>query len=142
MEWIDPHWRELTALAAVVVPTLIQVSPIKVNPWSALARALGRALNREMMEKADRLQTSLDNHIAMDGEHKAKDCRRRVLRFNDELIQGSKHTKEHFDDVLEDITEYERYCRDHADFKNHKAIMAIENVKRTYQKCEDENSFL
>lgn len=142
MEWIEPHWRELTALAAVVVPTLIQVSPIKVNPWSALARALGRALNREMMEKADRLQESLDRHIASDCEREAKECRKRVLRFNDELIQGVKHTKEHFDDVLEDITEYERYCRDHADFKNHKAIMAIENVKRTYQKCEEENSFL
>ena len=26
------------------------------------------------------------------------------MRFNDEIVQGNRHTKEHFDQILEDIT--------------------------------------
>lgn len=142
MSWISEHWGELTAAAAVILPTLIQISPIKCNPWSALATAVGRALNREMLDKVDQLQQSLDTHIVEDAERNAKARRLRVLRFNDELIQGIRHTKEHFDEILDDITEYERYCHSNPLYKNNKAVLAIENVLRVYTKCERDNSFL
>ena len=35
--------------------TLIQVAPIKVNPWSAVAKAIGRAINGEVIAKVDQL---------------------------------------------------------------------------------------
>ena len=31
--------------ALVAVMTLIQVAPLKINPWSAVAKAIGRAIN-------------------------------------------------------------------------------------------------
>ncbi len=31
--------------ALVILLTLVQIAPIKVNPWSALAKWLGRAIN-------------------------------------------------------------------------------------------------
>lgn len=51
-------------------------------------------------------------------------------------------TKEHFDQILDDITRYERYCADHPEYENNKAVFAIANIKRVYQKCADENIFL
>ena len=140
--FISEHWEALTAAAAVLVPTLVQVAPIKINPWSWLANSIGRALNREVMAKVDTMQQSLNSHIAADAERHIKDCRLRVLRFNDELIQGQHHTREHFHEILDDITAYERYCAEHPLFENSKAELAIENVKRIYKKCEEDNSFL
>lgn len=97
----------------------------------------------EVLTSIYNLQASIDSHVASDDERNAKMCRMRVLRFNDELIQGSPlHTKEHFDDILDDITCYERYCHSHPLYKNNKAALAIENVKRVYRECEDEGSFL
>ncbi len=124
MEWIN---YVLAALTGTGVTTIIVA-----------------LLNRrwQQADKLDGIRDSLEAHIARDDERYAKQCRTRILRFNDELIRGYRHTKEHFDDVLEDITEYKQYCRDHTDFKNEKAVMAIANVQRVFQLCEADNSFL
>lgn len=96
----------------------------------------------QKQDKLDEIKRSLDAHCKADDERYIKQCRTRILRFNDEVIRGTEHTKEHFDDVLDDITEYTRYCEANRDYKNEKAVQAIANVTRTYQKCEQENSFL
>lgn len=66
----------------------------------------------------------------------------RILRFDDEIRHGEKHSKEHFDQIIEDIDKYEDYCRDHPKFPNNKVVFAIRNIKNVYQKCTDEGTFL
>ena len=102
----------------------------------------GMRFLQNVQDKLDEIQKKLEAHCKTDDERYTKQCRTRILRFNDEIIRGMHHTKEHFDDVLDDITEYSRYCEMHKDFKNEKAVQAIANVTRTYQRCEEENSFL
>lgn len=46
------------------------------------------------------------------------------------------------DQILEDITKYERFCKDNPDFENNKASLAIDNIKKVYKKCTDEGTFL
>lgn len=75
-------------------------------------------------------------------ENEATTCRYRILRFNDEILHDQRHTKEHFDQILDDVTRYEKFCKDHPEYENNKAILAIENIKRVYTKCTDENTFL
>lgn len=75
-------------------------------------------------------------------ENEATTSRYRILRFNDEVLHDQHHTKEHFDQILDDITRYERYCNEHPEYENNKAVFAIANIKRVYQKCADENIFL
>ena len=41
---------------------------------------------------------------------------RKILRFNDELIHGVRHTKEHFDEMLDIVYDYEDYCQKHKKF--------------------------
>ena len=36
--------------------TMIQIVPVKVNPWSFIARTIGRALNKELMDKLESVQ--------------------------------------------------------------------------------------
>lgn len=35
----------------LIVLTLVQVAPIRINPWSAIARTIGKALNADLNEK-------------------------------------------------------------------------------------------
>lgn len=141
-EWILTHFSEVALLVGLAGTTLIQIAPIQVNPWSSLARWIGHAINKEMMDNVSSMQETLDKHITKDDERYAKQCRLRILRFNDEVLQQKRHTKEHFDEILDDITEYERYCVEHPDYKNNKAVMAIHNVEHIYQECLAKNSFL
>lgn len=97
--------------------------------------------NREEFETACKNFTGLDIGIFITpvGEVTEND---RILRFDDEIRHKTRHSKEHFDQIIEDVDTYERYCRDHPRFPNGKAVSATDNVKRTYEKCKAENSFL
>ncbi len=94
--------------------------------------------------KIDKLQNEVTEIKDCRLQDKADNARYRILRFNDELLHDKsvRHTKEHFDQILSDIDEYEEFCAAHPLYKNNKAIHAIANVKSVYQKCQDESSFL
>ena len=93
-------------------------------------------------EKLDSVNRSIGELRQENGENQASTFRYRILRFDDEIRHDAKHTKEHFDQILEDITEYEKYCNSHPDYRNNKAVLAIENIKRIYRECSDEGTFL
>ena len=120
----------------VVVMTLVQLAPIKINPWSWLAQAIGKAMG------LDRIEKKLDAHILMDDRRTADGHRARVLHFNNELLRNLKHTKEEFVEVLAEIDAYEKYCREHPDYPNNRAILAIENIRETYKRRLDKHDFL
>lgn len=122
--------------------TLIQITPIKVNPWSWLARTIGKALNRDTLDRLDSLEKDIKEIKAKNEEHEATECRSAILRFGDEIRHGTRHSKEHFDQILLDISFYEHYCATHKDYANNIALMTIEKIKNTYRKCLDEDSFL
>lgn len=136
------------AVGAAALSTFIQISPIKINPWSALARWVGRAINGEVINEMASLKKEIqgvkediEGVKAADAERDAKAARSRILRFGDELIEKERHTKEHFDDVLEDIDEYEAYCREHKDFKNNRTHATTQYILEVYHKCLKEHSF-
>ena len=133
----------------VVVLTILQIAPIKIDPWGAIARWIGRALNGDVLKKLDELEdgqadtrAQLEEHIRVDDERDANSRRRNILNFNVELMRGKNYTHEHFIDMLTDIDEYERYCEGHPGYKNNRAVMAIANIKRVYEENERTNGFL
>lgn len=128
----------LTTIAVVVLASLLEVSKIKINPWSWI----GGLLNKNVMCKVDKIEKNLADVERKVGESTAVSSRYRIIRFDDELLHEVKHTKEHFDQILYDIDVYETYCNEHPDFKNNLAVMAIKHIKNVYQKCSRDNLFL
>jgi len=133
----------------LILLTLIQISPLKIDPWSALARMLGRAINGEvigMLHDLKEAQKSnsdrLNEHIRIDDERNADEHRARILRFNNELVRDIPHTKEEFIDILADIDAYERYCEQHTEYKNNRAVHAIANIGRVYDDRLAKHDFL
>ena len=56
---------------AFVVLTLVQIAPVKLNPWTWLARAIGRAINGDVLRKLDETRKILDDHIKTDDARNA-----------------------------------------------------------------------
>ena len=127
-------------LAAVM--TLLQIAPIKLNPWSWMAKAIGRAINGEVLAKLGQVEERLDKHITMDDRRTADGHRSRILHFNSELLRDLPHTKEEFIEVLAEIDAYESYCRDHKDYPNNRAVLAIDNIRSTYKDRLKKHDFL
>lgn len=124
------------------VMSVVQIAPIEIKPWSAIARAFGRAINAEVLRDLKTVKQDLTDHIRIDVERDADEHRARILRFNNELLRDIPHTKEEFIDVLADIDFYERYCRDHENYKNNRAVHAIANISRVYDDRLREHDFL
>ena len=122
--------------------TLIQLAPIQINPWSAIARWVGRAVNGEVLGKLGKLEKRLDEHIATDDRRDADSHRVKILQFNNELLRSIDHTKEEFIEVLAEIDAYERFCDDHPDYPNNRAVLAIENIQENYKERLKKHDFL
>jgi hypothetical protein len=128
--------------ALIILLTVIQITPIKLNPWSWLGRCIGRAINGEVISKVDKLSSDVKkNKDGMDEEW-AELRRTHILRFGDEIRLGIDHSEEHFNEVLYDIHKYETYCDTHAEYENDKAKATIDLIRETYGKCLKENKFL
>ena len=136
-EWIIGGGGLLCALL-----TLVQIAPVKINPWSAIAKAVGRAVNADVLREIDDVKTGLRNHIRTDDERNADEHRARILRFNNELLRDIPHTREEFIEVLNDIDHYERYCKAHPDYENNRAVHAIANIGRVYDERLQKHDFL
>ncbi len=129
-------------ISLFVLLTLIQIAPVKINPWTALARWIGKAINGEVLDKLGRVERRLDEHIKTDDERDADLHRTRILQFNTELLRGIKHTKEDFSEILYNIDCYERYCKEHPDYQNNRAVHAIANIGRVYDERLEKHDFL
>lgn len=147
LEAQDLVW--LTGVIVAAVTTAIQGLSKKYKPWSWLARKFGSAMNKDMLDKLDALSTKVDQlekrddeqDAAMAEEH-ARAARRRILRCSDEIRRKERHSEEYFNDVLDDISHYKKYCDEHPQFENEKAVLAIRLVEKTYEKCVEDNDFL
>lgn len=126
----------------LVILTLVQISPIKLNPWTFIARKIGKAINGELIEKVDEMSKELTEIKGDISEQKAVECRTNILRFGDEVLHKQRHTKEHFDQILADIDEYDKYCAAHPDFENHRTEETSKRILHVYEQCLIVGDFL
>lgn len=130
------------AIALAAFLSLVEIAPIKINPWTKIARAIGKAINGEVLAKVEALEQKVDKLEHAGAERNAESRRVRILRFGDEILHDVKHSKEHFDNILKDISVYEQYCKDHPEFENGRTVLTIETIEATYKKCFATHDFL
>ena len=70
----------------LVALSLIEIAPIKINPWSTVAGWAGRTINRDVLMRLEEIsrvqrdtQQRLDDHIKADDEHCADMHRSKLL---------------------------------------------------------------
>ena len=151
IEFIQTYWSQ-GLIYLILGSGIIQIAPIKINPFTWLAKKIGNALTadlksdlkndfNELNDKVNNIEVKLELHINENKKERVADYRARIIRFNDEIMEEKTHTKEYYDNILEDIDKYEAYCNSHPDYPNNKAVMAIHNIKAKYEEHMENNSF-
>ena len=114
----------------LVLLSLIEVSPIKINPWSRLAKIIGHALNAEVLEQQKQTQKKLEEHIQVDDERNANLLRTQILPFTDALIDDKHHTREHLIVILAGIDAYAEYFSSPPDYHHKPYNCAVTHIKQ------------
>lgn len=154
-----------------VLLTLVQISPIKIDPWSKLASSIGKALFKDIKaDLSNEIQDMKNNIHSLEAgmgeieyvkddvkkingkinnmgyrleEHRAIEARRAILQFGDEVSHGQNHSRDHFKQILTtDITFYNQYCLEHPEFKNDMTKITSERIEEDYKSRDKENNFL
>ena len=89
---------------------------------------------QELNEKIEKVSHKIDQRSAIG-------CRIRILKFMDEVIEGWEHSKDSYNQVMQDITNYHQYCEEHPDFLNHQTDATIKRIKEDYQHRLEINDF-
>lgn len=137
MSWITAL---ITAIAPIAI-ALIGIIPTILSNGKKTRESVENT-TKETGERIERLQNTLDTHIREDEDDTARNRRYRILRFYDEICEHRKHSESHFEDILDDIDAYEKYCNAHPDFHNNRGRIAMEQIKAAYTKVKTEGGFL
>lgn len=165
----DPKtiWGWLIFLSSIGIEV---IPKIKCKPWSALIKWIGGNFNAkldkkiatqindlkdEMVEKDNKLtqkvdelntkveevHSSLQDHIKESEIKNLQDTRRDIQNFSNSCSNNIPHTKEEYDFYIHKCDDYETYIAVNK-IKNGVIESAIRNIRRHYDKCVAENSFL
>ena len=133
----------------IILAGMIKIPKLELNIWNLIGRTIGRSVNKEMMDQFNDVQKEIKSvrdevdKLKKDEElERVRQARQCILRFNDEILFNKRHSKEHFDEILDNIDVYEEYCATHEDYENNKAVLAITTIREVYKECLRNHDFL
>lgn len=85
--------------------TIIEIVPIKINPWKWLFTWVGNCINGDMRKDLSELKRDFE-------ETKAQDKRWHILNFANSCRNGKLHSKDEWQHVISEISEYEKYTEE------------------------------
>ena len=90
--------------------------------------------SKKILEAIQKINNKIDQRTAVG-------CRIRILKFMDEIIEGWEHSKDSYNQIMRDITNYLQYCDEHPQFLNHQTDATIERIKKDYEQRLATNDF-
>lgn len=137
MTEIVEYLKEFVTSPSVIIVgaiTLIEVTPIKVNPWRWLFSWIGNLINGDIRRDLKELKRDFE-------ETKAQDKRWHILNFANACRNGKLHSREEWNHVISELAEYEEYT----ERKNITNGVIEENAKylrELYHERNKKNDFL
>ena len=114
--------------------TLIEITPVKINPWTKILRFLGNSINGDIRKDVTELKRDFE-------ETKAKDMRWHILDFSNSCRHGRMHSREEWVHVIEQLKEYEVYTET-KEIENGVIEEEAKYLRRLYQERCEKNDFL
>ena len=142
---------EIAAAIAVglgALSTFIEVSKIKINPWSSLFKWIGskmmedvraeiKALDKKQEEMAKK-QDELSKQRAVDAMDAVK---AEIFRFYNECQKGERHSEGEFNHIIQQNEKYEKLVEENGE-SNGVYEMEYDYIMEIYRKCRQEKDFL
>lgn len=141
----------ITFLSSIIVPivvALISSGKVANNVTKKMKLEDLNSKVNNLSDKVDTINNKIDivdekvNNVSFENKKDNIILKRsRILRFNGEIMRGVYHSKDEFDDCIEAIDDYEKYCKNNQDFPNNKCHFAVNNIKNEYSERMAKNSF-
>ena len=122
---------ENVAAGIAILLSLIQISPLKLNPWDKLLGWFGRKLNGTTIKKLEELQKQVRDMWI--NTH-----RQSILTFARECRADMHHDAEEWNHILSIADEYEVYCAKNT-VSNGVVKADTEYVRALYQELSREH---
>ena len=137
IEWIGNHLGTVIVLGSI----FIQITPIKINPWTTIFQWIGKTITDNACSKIDGIIVKITNlENEMKGNEKDR-IRWEILSFANSCRSGHKHTKDEFDHIIRLHDKYEILVKETND-PNEVFTMEYNYVKEIYKKRLLKNDFL
>jgi len=137
VEWIGKNLWTIV----IVVSIFIQVTPIKVNPWSALFKWIGKTITGNACSKIDGLIDKVEK-IEKDVKNNEKDrIRWEILDFANSCRNNRKHTRDEFQHIVALNDKYKRLLQETNDTNG---VFEVEYnyIQDLYAERLEKNDFL
>lgn len=136
-QWIGNNlWVVLFLLSLI-----IQITPIKINPWSTIFRWIGKAITGDACTKIDGLVKKVDK-IDQDVMSNEKDrIRWEILDFANSCRNNRRHTRDEFRHIVELHDKYLDLLKKTGD-KNGVFKVEYEYIEKIYAERLEKNDFL
>lgn len=100
---IPPSIKDFGVL--VIVLSLVEIAPVKVNPWKWLKSVVC------LPQRLEKLETDFN-------DDRAFRWRQMIKNYTRQLERGEKFRESEWVEILDTTKRYETYCEKHPDFKN------------------------
>lgn len=128
--------------------TFIEVSKIKINPWSSLFRWIGNCLMADVKEelkevkeeqkKLAKRQDELARQRAIDAADRIK---AEIFNFYNECQKGQRHSEAEFNHIIQQNKKYEDLIEETGE-ENGVYTAEYKYILVIYEKCQREKDFL
>lgn len=139
----------------IIAISIVQIAPIKLNPWTSMFNWISRILTKPLVQKIDgidskikEVNTNVENidkrlteHIKESDTESLQRIRQSILSFGSSIISGKNYHKEQFDFMISECDRYETYCKER-NIVNGVADATIKEIRRVYSLKLSEDSFL
>lgn len=136
-EWVGQHLWTIILVGSF----FIQIAPIKINPWSAVIKWIGKIIMNDACGKMDSLIAKVDK-IESDVNNNEKDrIRWEILDFANSCRNNRKHTRDEFQHVVALHDKYKKLLEITHD-KNGVFEVEYQYIKDLYAERMEKNDFL
>lgn len=137
IDWIGNHLWSII----IIVSIFIQITPIKINPWSALFKWIGKTITNDACGKIDGLISKIDK-IENDVKTNEKDrIRWEILDFANSCRNNRRHTRDEFQHIVALNDKYKRLLKETNDING---VFEVEYnyIQDIYAERLEKNDFL
>lgn len=94
------------------VLSLVEIAPIKVNPWSKVLKWIGDMINHNTQVELAKISKEVSDLKKDFEDKKANDMRWDILNFTNSCRRGNSHSKDEWWHCMGQIKEYEKYTEE------------------------------
>lgn len=137
---LSDYASEIVAWLAML-SIVVEVAPIKLNPWTKLLRAVGNRMNADILSRLKDVEVQLAQQDAKIDNNEKDRIRYEILDFARACRKHEKHTKEEFDHIFEQYDKYE-VILSKLEQPNGKVTQAMHFISEVFQDILAQDDFI